>query len=440
MAPKRLLAGLMLAGAFLMASAPAALASAEVDFAAAELRGGESVYNDPAAENALSDSEVESLTSQISATGLPLYVAVLPESTGDAETVLVELKDAVGMSGIYAVVVGNKFRAASTDGSAADLATSAFRSQKEYGVAAVLTEFVTLADSRFNDGATGSTENSTEDSVFGLILGLIFCVGIPIALIVFVIVYFVRKSKRNAQDLAEVKAAVEQDVTEFGERLASFDMTNPAIDDAGRADLQTALDSYDKAKGAADRLRGASYASLVTAPLEEGRFALACVQARLDGTELPERRAPCFIDPRHGPSVADVMWSAPGLDARELPMCAACKMAVQTGGSPIAREVVSRSGSQPYWMAGPQYAQYARGYYSAYDTSMTTVWGGTMFDSSRRSSRSSRRSGGTNWGSDTSGGDFGSGGGGGGDFGGGRQGGRSGGRGGGGGRSGGGDF
>jgi hypothetical protein len=437
MAPTRLLAGLMLAGAFLLTSAPVALASAEVDSAAAELRGGESVYSDPAAENALSDSEVESLTSQISATGLPLYIAVLPESTGDAEAVLVELKDAIGMSGIYAVVVGNKFRAASTDGSAADLATSAFRSQKEYGVAAVLTEFVALADVEFNGDATGSTENSTENTVFGLILGLIFCVGLPIALIVFVIVYFVRKSKRNAQDLAEVKAAVEQDVTEFGERLAAFDMTNPAIDDAGRADLQTALDSYDKAKGAADRLRGAAYASLVTAPLEEGRFALACVQARLDGAELPERRAPCFIDPRHGPSVAEVMWSAPGLDARELPMCAACKMAVQSGGSPIAREVDSRSGSQPYWMAGPQYAQYARGYYSAYDTSMITVWGGTMFDTTSRSSNSRRRSGGTNWGSDTSGGDFGSGRGpGGGDFGGGGR------RGGGGGgsRSGGGDF
>ena len=442
--PRRVLVPLLLGAALLFSTAPAALASAEVDQAAAALASGESVYNDPAAENALSDSDVEALTSQVSATGLPIFMAVLPASTGDADAVLIELKDAVGLGGIYAVVVGGKFRAGSTTGSAAGLATEAFRSQKENGVAAVLGEFVTLADAEFNGGGSGgSGDASTEDvGIVGIILGLLFCLGLPIAAIVLVIVYFVRKSKREARDLAEVKAAVEEDVTEFGERLAAFDMSNPKIDDAGRAELQNALDSYEKAKGAAERLRGARYASLVTAPLEEGRYSLACVEARLAGTPLPERRAPCFVDPRHGPSVADVMWEAPGLSARAVPMCAACKRDVETGSSPLARQVGTRTGAQPYWMAGPQYAQYARGYYSPYDNVMVPVWAGTMVGFGTGAGHSSRwsggRSGGTNWGS-TDGGDFSSGGGGnfgGGDFGGGG----SSSSGGGGGKSGGGDF
>ena len=440
MFPRRVLVPVLLGAALLFATAPAALASAEVDQAAAALAGGGSVYNDPTAEKALSDSEVEALTSEVAATGLPLFIAVLPASTGDPDSVLIELKDAVGLGGIYAVVVGGKFRAGSTTGSAAGLATEAFRSQKENGVAAVLGEFVTLADAEFNGG--GSSDASTEEAgIVGVILGFLFCFGLPIAAIVLVILYFVRKSKREALDLAEVKAAVDEDVTEFGERLAGFDMSNPKIDDAGRAELKSALDSYEKAKGAAERLRGAHYASLVTAPLEDGRYSLACVEARLAGTPLPERRAPCFVDPRHGPSVADVMWDAPGLSAREVPMCAACKRDVESGKSPLALQVGTRTGAQPYWMAGPQYAQYARGYYSPYDNVMVPVWAGTMvgFGTGHSSRWSRGRSGGTNWGGSTDGGDFSSGRGGsfgGGDFGGG-GGSRSGG---GGGKSGGGNF
>jgi hypothetical protein len=76
--PRRVLVPLLFGAALLFSTAPAALASAEVDQAAAALASGESVYNDPTAENALSNSDVEALTSQVSATGLPIFMAVLP--------------------------------------------------------------------------------------------------------------------------------------------------------------------------------------------------------------------------------------------------------------------------------------------------------------------------------------------------------------------------
>ena len=417
MPTKRLLVIIALFVSFMVGVAPTAFASAEVDSAAAALKGGASVYNDPAAEKALSDSDVALLTDQIAATKLPIFVAVLPESTGDVEQVLVELKDAVNMGGIYAVVVGNKFRAKSTSGSAAALATEAFRSEKANGVAAVLTEFVNLADVQFNGADAASVDsgsNSAADTIFGLVFGAL-CLLIPIGIVVFVIIFFVRKRKRGAQDLADVKVTVDEDITEFGERLAAFDTSNPALDDAGRTDLQNALNSYDKAKSAADRLRGVAYVSLVTAPLEEGRYSLSCVEARLAGQPLPERRAPCFVDPRHGPSVADVTWEAPGLSSRQVPMCAACQLAVQTGNSPLSRQVSGRSGSMPYWMAGPQYNSYARGYYSPYDSMMTPVWVGTAVGMGAGAQHnhgggSNYHASATDW-SSTTGGDFGGGGG-----------------------------
>src|SRR5436305_8149338 len=59
----------------------------------------------------------------------------------------------------------------------------------------------------------------------------------------------------------------------------------------------------------------------VTAAIEQGRHSLAEAEARLAGKPPPERRAPCFFDPRHGPSARDVVWTPPGGAARAVPAC-----------------------------------------------------------------------------------------------------------------------
>ena len=50
----------------------------------------------------------------------------------------------------------------------------------------------------------------------------------------------------------------------------------------------------------------------VTEIIDDGRYAIACVRARVAGEPLPTRRPPCFFDPRHGLSVEDVDWTPPG--------------------------------------------------------------------------------------------------------------------------------
>lgn len=414
------------AGITALALAPAALAAPDVSEAAAALRGGETVYVDPAAENALSSSEAAALTAQADSTGIPMFIAVLPESAaagGTADETLSALNSEVGLAGVYAVVVGNQFRAGSTSGSASDLATQAFRTQRDNGVAAVLTEFVTLTADRFGTGSSASSDSGS--GMGGAVFLLILVLGGAVVIIVLV-----RRHRRiAAKQLVAVRGAIDRDITEYGERLASVDLADPDMDDAARADLQRALDDYDRARSSVAAMRRPQDAEAVTSALEDGRYALACAQARLDGQPLPERRPPCFIDPRHGPSVGDVLWAPPGLGQRDVPMCAACRTTVETGGSPAALDVETADGQRrPYYQAGPEYGAYAQGYYSPFSGVMGAVLMGTVLSSmwhvpgvtSASGVDTAGLGGGDSggWGG-FGGGDFGGGGFGGGDFGGG---------------------
>ncbi len=362
-----------------LALAPAAQAAPDVSEAAAALRGGETVFVDPSAENALTSSEAAALTAQADSAGIPLFIAVLPESAaggGTADETLSALNSEVGLAGVYAVVVGNQFRAGSTSGSASDLATQAFRAQRDSGVAAVLTEFVTLAADRFGTGSPASTE--PESGIGGMVFLLILVMGGAVVVIVLVR----RRRRIAAKQLVAVRSTVDRDITEYGERLAALDLADPDMDDAARADVQRALDDYDRARMSVAAMRRPQDAQSVTSALEDGRFALACAQARIEGQPLPERRPPCFIDPRHGPSVGDVVWAPPGLGQRDVPMCAACRTTVETGGTPAAFDVETADGQRrPYYQAGPEYGAYAQGYYSPFAGVMGAVLMGTMLSS-----------------------------------------------------------
>jgi hypothetical protein len=124
-------------------------------------------------------------------------------------------------------------------------------------------------------------------------------------------------------DTVEERAALaREDVTRLGEELDAADP--PLGDPAVAAHVQAALDAYADASRRVDALTTDDELRALGQTTEYARWQLHTAQALLAGTPPPPRRLPCFVDPRHGPSVADVSWAPPGGTLRPVPVCRAC--------------------------------------------------------------------------------------------------------------------
>ncbi|MDQ6935658.1 MAG: hypothetical protein M3130_10280 [Actinomycetota bacterium] len=176
-----------------------------------------------------------------------------------------------------------------------------------------------------------------------------------------------REMARKEAELAPVRQLAFEDVTALGEELSALDvdLAGRPLDAGERADYQRALDSYESAKSAVDKISQPDEVRHVTEILEDGRYSMACVRARADGKPLPTRRPPCFFDPRHGPSVEDVRYAPPGGTERDVPACALDAERVRAGAEPDIRKVMVGSQRVPYWQGGRAYQPYAAGYFGA---------------------------------------------------------------------------
>jgi hypothetical protein len=183
------------------------------------------------------------------------------------------------------------------------------------------------------------------------------------------------RGRRRAEELererqAELEVArrlADEDVTVLGEQLQRLDaeVADHPLDQAARVDYQTALDAYESAQRAVPRLTSADEVSQVSDTLTSGRYALACVQARVAGTPLPERRTPCFFNPQHGPASVDVSWTPTGHGTRLVPACVQDAARVKNGERPDLRQVRINGQLLPYWEAGAAYLPYGENYFTA---------------------------------------------------------------------------
>lgn len=171
-----------------------------------------------------------------------------------------------------------------------------------------------------------------------------------------------------ASTLTASKGAAEEDVTRFGEELQRLDsdVAGHPLDEAMRQDYERALDAYENAKSSLDAVRQPDEIRHVTEILEDGRYAVACVKARVEGRPLPQKRPPCFFNPAHGPSSQNVDWAPPGGSVRSVPACPADAERVLAGADPYIRTVQVGAQRVPYWQGGPAYAPWAQGYYSGW--------------------------------------------------------------------------
>ncbi|MFG2250167.1 hypothetical protein [Spirillospora sp. NPDC048823] len=221
---------------------------------------------------------------------------------------------------------------------------------------------------RFGELAENKVDEKARSSAIGgfVTLGVLIMVAALVA--AAFLVSRKRQRTRAAQEMADLKSGVEEDVTLLGEDIARLDLNvmDKDLDPDIRADYERAMNSYDSAKTATERAVQPQDMQEVTTSLEDGRYYMTATRARLSGDPVPERRAPCFFNPQHGPSVKDVTWAPPGGVARSVPACEADADAVLHGTDPDVRMVPYGGVRRPYWDAGPAYGPYAGGYYRGY--------------------------------------------------------------------------
>ncbi|HEY3183179.1 MAG TPA: hypothetical protein VGJ77_10110 [Gaiellaceae bacterium] len=340
-----------------LAIVPAARAGTIVDSAAKALES-DPVYVAPNAEKAISAAQERRLEREIRTKGHgPIYIAILPsaaldEAGGSATGIADELHRELGRRGVYAVVAGNQFRAEATDldgGEAGDLAREAIDAHRPDGVAATLVDFV----DRVGDARTGNGDGGS--SGFGwwpiLLVGGAGLLGYRT----------LRRRRTQNERLREVKETAREDLVALADDVAELEDDVERNPDAKR-DYLAALEQYDEASRAFDRARSPRQLEPVAKALDEGRYLMTSAKARLEGSEPPERRPPCFFDPRHGPSVRDVEWSPDGGAPRQVPACAADAMRVEQGLEPEARRVQVGGQMVPYWSAPGYYGSYFGGF------------------------------------------------------------------------------
>ncbi|WP_407565039.1 hypothetical protein [Streptomyces sp. 184] len=364
----RFLAPLLALVAALLTASPAHAQDPVGD--AAEALRERPVYVHPDVRRQLPVDRANALAARIKDAGRPVFVAVLPADSGvAARDVLPNLRSRTGIAGVYAVRLGDGF------GAAADARVLSDRAVDNLRRAAVgahpddaTDQLVTFADDAAGQARGGEPAGWRDSAGIG-VTGAV-TLGVVVLLIAGGVLFVRRRGKRRRAEqaraeLARLRTVVDEDITAYGEEMTriAFDPTDPAADDAMHADYQKALDAYEKAKSRMDAARVPGDVRGVTEALEEGRFALTTLEARRTGAALPERRPPCFFDPRHGPSTTDVEWAPPAAPPRTVPACTADANLLAAGEEPMTRTVDTARGPQPYWNAGPVYAPWAGGYF-----------------------------------------------------------------------------
>ncbi len=177
-----------------------------------------------------------------------------------------------------------------------------------------------------------------------------------------------RRRAREAEEFEDARRNARDDLVALGDdiRALDLDVELPDTDPDVRSDYEHAVQRYTEADERWEVAQRPGDLAPVGEALEEGRWAMASAKARMDGEEPPERRPPCFFDPRHGPSTRDVLWSPPYGQPREVPACEADALRVEQGDEPAPREIEWGGRRVPYWQAGAAYAPYAGGYFGGF--------------------------------------------------------------------------
>jgi uncharacterized membrane protein YgcG len=205
---------------------------------------------------------------------------------------------------------------------------------------------------------------------------IVFWIGGGLALLVALVVggRSLRRQAAHKRDDAQVadmlRPSLQEEVVELSGTVAALPPApaGEAGDQLNNATRQV-LDLVEEARHRLDAAEGGgvmdtpSEVEDVVRRLADARYQLVVIDALRQGKPVPERTAPCFFDPRHGPSVGEHAFTPSGGAERNVPVCAKCRDQLDIGQEPEVRTLAQGRLVKAYWDWGRYSRPYVNGYW-----------------------------------------------------------------------------
>lgn len=178
-----------------------------------------------------------------------------------------------------------------------------------------------------------------------------------------------RKEKAEDAEVADaLRPSLQEEVIELETTVGALPPASasdpPSIADRTRQVLdlvEEARHRLDENDGSA-RMDTPAEVESVVLRLSDARYELVAIDALRRGEPVPQKTAPCFFDPRHGPSVAQAAYTPELGKEREVPVCARCRDELAAGQVPPTRTIRIGEQVKPYW----DWNRYSRPYVNGY--------------------------------------------------------------------------
>ena len=180
-----------------------------------------------------------------------------------------------------------------------------------------------------------------------------------------------RRVTEDAQVADALRPSLQEEVVELSGTVAALPPAPAGSDEPTNDQLskrtRQVLDLVEEARHRLDaegdeRMDTPDEVEAVVQRLSDARYELVAIGALREGQPVPQRTAPCFFDPRHGPSVAERPFTPEfGLE-RQVPVCAKCAEQLDAGQKPAVRTFSLDGAIKPYW----EWDRYTRPYVNGY--------------------------------------------------------------------------
>jgi hypothetical protein len=375
---KRLLAALAVLTLWVLPTLPAHAAEdpdVYLNTVASHL-GDPGVWADPAVSE-LSPTAVAELDALAKSAAAPIRIAVIPaakidksdseylfRSAWEGEEIADQLYDRVGVEGVYAVLVDASSQSRGRGFHAVQRADNG----PTYYVGDAVDQAVDCCAPNYNRMLRRFIERAQVVDKPFYVDAAPFAGGAAgiVALWCTVTGLGARRARRQDEKahLAVAQPLLNEEIIALSQQVSSL----PTTSDPQQSKLsKEILDTVEKARHRLDAAKGDEDVEAVTTLLGSARYGLVCLEALRAGEPVPKPTAPCFFDPRHGPSAAQVRWRPERGAEREVDVCAACKQRDEAGEEPAIRMVKGFRLERPYWEYGEDLAAYVDGYWSRGD-------------------------------------------------------------------------